>query len=209
MKILAQLQHDQLTSLRLLASTIRAFVFFIDTAGPVPKCRREIFDQISVRDSRLAPGLRRRSANWGLRRSTVRSRQPSAAKLTAMYLITGAAWASGRVSDSVVELLRGKGEPVRVLLRRDDGRANRFRELGAEVVGADLTSAVDVVEAMRDVRRMFFNTRISFDYLQEVAIVCAAARELGGLEVIVNMSQMTVSQMTLTSSEESRQQRLG
>jgi uncharacterized protein YbjT (DUF2867 family) len=30
----------------------------------------------------------------------------------------------------------------------------------------------------------------------------------GGLEVIVNMSQMTVSQMTLTSSEESRQQRL-
>ena len=125
-----------------------------------------------------------------------------------MYLITGAAWASGRVSDSVVELLRGKGEPVRVMMRHDDGRANRFRELGAEVVVADLTSPVDVVEAMRDVTRMFFNTHISFDYLQEVAIVCAAARELGGLEVIVNMSQMTVSQMTLTSSEESRQQRL-
>ena len=72
----------------------------------------------------------------------------------------------------------------------------------------DLTSQVDVVEAMRDVTRMFFNTHISSDYLQEVAIVCAAARELGALEVIVNMSQMTVSQMTLTSSEESRQQRL-
>ena len=72
-----------------------------------------------------------------------------------------------------------------------------------------LPHVIDVVEAMRDVRRMFFNTRISFDYLQEVAIVCAAARELGALEVIVNMSQMTVSQMTLTSSEESRQQRLG
>ena len=128
--------------------------------------------------------------------------------VTAMYLITGAAWASGRVSDSVVELLRVKGEPVRVMVRRDDGRANRFRELGAEVVVADLTSAVDVVEAMRDVTRMFFNTHISFDYLQEVAVVCAAARELGVLEVIVNMSQMTVSQMTLTSSEESRQQRL-
>jgi hypothetical protein len=75
-------------------------------------------------------------------------------------------------------------------------------------VVADLTSPVDVVEAMRDVTRMLFNAHISFDYLQEVAIVCAAARELGGLEVIVNMSQMTVSQMTLTSSEESRQQRL-
>ena len=50
-----------------------------------------------------------------------------------MYLITGAAWASGRVSDSVVELLRGKGEPVRVVVHRDDARASRFRELGAQV----------------------------------------------------------------------------
>ena len=125
-----------------------------------------------------------------------------------MYLITGAAWASGRVSDFVVELLQGNGERVRVMVRRDDARAKRFRELGAEVVVGDLTSPVDVVDAMRDVTRMFFNTYISFDYLQEVAIVCAAARELGDLEVIVNMSQMTVSQMTLTSNEESRAQRL-
>ena len=50
-----------------------------------------------------------------------------------MYLITGAAWASGRISDSVVELLRSKGEPVRVTVPQNDGRANRFRELGAEV----------------------------------------------------------------------------
>ncbi len=125
-----------------------------------------------------------------------------------MYLITGAAWASGRVSDSVVELLRDNGEQVRVMVRRDDAHAKRFRELGAEVVVADLTSPVEVVDAMRDVTRMFFNTYISFDYLQETATVCAAARELGDLEVIVNMSQMTVSQMTLTSSEESRAQRL-
>jgi uncharacterized protein YbjT (DUF2867 family) len=55
---------------------------------------------------------------------------------------------------------------------------------------------------------MFFNTHISSDYLQEATIVCAAARERGGLEVMVNMSQMTVSQMTLTSSDESHQQRL-
>src|SRR6201988_903765 len=94
------------------------------------------------------------------------------------------------------------------MVRRDEDRAKRFREFGAEVVVADLSSPVDVVEAMRDVTRMFFNTHISSDYLQEVAIVCAAARELGALEVIVNMSQMTVAQMPLTSSEESRQQRL-
>src|SRR5689334_8956609 len=88
-------------------------------------------------------------------------RRPSTADQSAMYLITSAAWASGRVSDSVVEVLRGKGQPVRVLVTSNDGRANRFRELGAEVVVADLTNAVDVVEAMNDVTRMFFNTHIS------------------------------------------------
>jgi uncharacterized protein YbjT (DUF2867 family) len=47
---------------------------------------------------------------------------------------------------------------------------------------------------------------VSFDYLEATTIVCAAARELGGFDVMVNMSQMTVSQMTLTSTEESIQQ---
>ena len=125
-----------------------------------------------------------------------------------MYLVTGAAWASGRVSDSVVELLRGNGELVRVMVRPGDARANRFRELGAEVMVGELTRPADVVAAMRDITRMFFNTRVSSEYLQETAIVCAAARELGGFEVVVNMSQMTVSQMTLTSNQESGAQRL-
>jgi uncharacterized protein YbjT (DUF2867 family) len=125
-----------------------------------------------------------------------------------MYLITGAAGFSGGVSDSVVALLRDNGEQVRAMVRRDDARANRLRQLGAEVVVGDLSSPADVVDAMRDVTRVFFNTYITFDYLQETVIVCAAARELGGLEVIVKRSQMTVSQMTLTSSKESRQQRL-
>ena len=136
-------------------------------------------------------------------------RAASAAKLTAMYLITGAAGCSGVVSDLVVELLRGNGEQVRAMVRlRDEARAKRLRELGAEVVVGDLSSPANVVDAMRDVTRVFFNTYITLDYLQETAIVCAAACELGGLKVIVHMSQMTVSQMTLTSSEESRQHRL-
>lgn len=125
-----------------------------------------------------------------------------------MYLITGAAGFLGGVSDSVVELLRGNGEQVRAMVRRDDARANRFRDLGAEVMVADLTSPADVVHAMRDVTRMFFNTHVSLNYLQQTATICAAARELGGLEVFINLSQMTVAQMTLTSSEVSRAQRL-
>ncbi len=39
-------------------------------------------------------------------------------------------------------------------------------------------------------------------------MVAAVGKELGGLDVLVNMSQMTVSQMTLTSTEESHHQRL-
>src|SRR6201997_5282026 len=127
-----------------------------------------------------------------------------------MYLIIASARTLdlGQVSQSVVELLRSKGEPVRAMVSLDDALAHHLRELGAEVVVVELTSPADVVNAMRDATRMFFNPRISLDYLQETAIVCAAARELGGLEVIVNMSQMTVSQMTLTSNQESPQQRL-
>ena len=53
---------------------------------------------------------------------------------------------------------------------------------------------------MAGVDRMFFNMSVSPDYLTATAIVCAVAREAAPVEVIVNMSQMTVSQMTLTST---------
>ncbi len=56
--------------------------------------------------------------------------------------------------------------------------------------------------------RMFFSMGVSPDYLTATAVVCDAALEYGRLEVVVNMSQMTVSQMTLTSEGESHQQRL-
>ena len=123
-----------------------------------------------------------------------------------MYLITGAAGKVGGVSRSVVEILIGKGESVRAMVHREDSRAQRLRELGAEVVIGDLTNPRNVVHAMTGVERMFFNMSVSLDYLEATAIVCAAAREVGGYEVIVNMSQMTVSEMTLTSTGESFQQ---
>jgi uncharacterized protein YbjT (DUF2867 family) len=125
-----------------------------------------------------------------------------------LYLITGAGGGAGGVSRLVIEQLRGRGERVRALVHRDDDRADPLRELGAEVVVGDLTDPQNVVDAMTGVDRMFFSMSVSPDYLQATAVVCAAALECGRLEVIVNMSQMTVSQMTLTSTEESRQHRL-
>lgn len=125
-----------------------------------------------------------------------------------LYLVTGAGGGTGGVSRLVVEQLRTRGERVRALVHRDDDRAGPLRELGAEVVVGDLTDPQNVVDAIAGADRMFFSMSVSPDYLQATTVVAAAALEYGRLEALVNMSQMTVSQMTLTSSEESRQHRL-
>jgi uncharacterized protein YbjT (DUF2867 family) len=125
-----------------------------------------------------------------------------------LYLITGAGGGTGGVSRLVVDQLRERGERVRALVHHDDQRADALRGVGAEVVVGDLTDPGDVVDAMTGIDRMFFSMSVSPDYLQATVVVCAAALELGRLEVLVNMSQMTVSQMTLTSTGESRQHRL-
>ena len=125
-----------------------------------------------------------------------------------MYLITGAGGGSGGVSRQIVQLLIDAGEPVRAMVRRDDERADQLRALGAQVVVGDLTRAGDILDAMTGASRMFFNMSVSPDYLRATTEVCAVALERGALDVVVNMSQMTVSQMTLTSTQESRQHRL-
>jgi uncharacterized protein YbjT (DUF2867 family) len=125
-----------------------------------------------------------------------------------LYLITGAGGGTGGVSRQVTEALRDRGDRVRALVHHDDARADSLRELGAEVVVGDLTEPQDVVDAMAGTDRMFFSMSVSPDYLKATAIICEAAREYGHLEVLVNMSQMTVSQMTLTSVGESHQHRL-
>ena len=125
-----------------------------------------------------------------------------------LYLITGAGGGTGGVSRQVIEQLRGRKHRVRALVHHDDARADPLRELGAEVVVGDLTEPKDVVGAMAGADRMFFSMGVSPDYLTATAVICDAALEYGHLEVLVNMSQMTVSQMTLTSEGESHQHRL-
>jgi len=125
-----------------------------------------------------------------------------------IYLITGAGGGVAGISPQVVTRLLNRGEAVRAMVHHDDARADALRAQGAEVVSGDLTNPVDVFAAMSGITRMFFNMSVSPDYLQATTVACVAAEELGGLEVLVNMSQMTVSQMTATSTEESKQQRL-
>ncbi|HEY2107287.1 MAG TPA: NAD(P)H-binding protein [Candidatus Binataceae bacterium] len=122
-------------------------------------------------------------------------------------LVTGAAGSVGAVGRIVVELLRARGLPVRALVRRQDERAEALRETGAEVVVGDLMLGADVARALQGCRRVYFGMSVSAAYLEATVIAAALARERGDLEVFVNISQMTVSQMSLTNMTDSPQQR--
>lgn len=122
-------------------------------------------------------------------------------------LVTGAAGRVGAVGRSVVEGLRRRGLPVRAMVHRDDDRARALRATGAEVVVGDLTRAGDVAAAVAGCGRMYFGMAVSAQYLEAAVTTAVAVRAYGGLEVLVNMSQLTVSEMDITSTFESDQQR--
>jgi uncharacterized protein YbjT (DUF2867 family) len=122
-------------------------------------------------------------------------------------LVTGAAGKVGAVGRTVVERLRQHDLPVRALVRLHDERAEALSAMGAEVVVGDLTHAADVAHALEGCRRMYFGMSVSPAYLEATVIAAAAARERGDLEAFVNISQMTVSQMSLTNMTDSSQQR--
>jgi uncharacterized protein YbjT (DUF2867 family) len=122
-------------------------------------------------------------------------------------LVTGAAGRIGGVGAGIVEALRRRDLPVRALVRRDDQRADALRAVGAEVVVGDLTRGGDIARALAGCRRMYFGMSVSAPYLEATVTAAAAARQQGGLEVFVNISQMTVSQMSLTDMTDSPQHR--
>ncbi|KAH8800456.1 hypothetical protein F5884DRAFT_891482 [Xylogone sp. PMI_703] len=106
---------------------------------------------------------------------------------TAPVLVTGAAGQTGGVGRRVVELLRSSGVPVRSLVRRDDERAMRLRDIGAEVVIADLTKLEEVFPALQGCRRVFFSMSVSSHYLEATAVMAAAARATASMELLVNI----------------------
>src|SRR5499425_3195613 len=121
-------------------------------------------------------------------------------------LVTGAAGQVGAVGRTVTNLLLGRGLPVRAMVRRDDDRAAALRAAGAEVVVGDLLEPGDVYRAVSGARRVYFGMSVSATYLEATMIMAAVAREVG-LDALVNMSQMTVSQMSIQNTTPSHQQR--
>jgi NAD(P)H dehydrogenase (quinone) len=121
-------------------------------------------------------------------------------------LVTGAAGNVGSVGRVVIKLLRERDLQVRALVHRLDERSQALSEMGAELVVADLTNGADVARAVTGCKRMYFGMSISPPYLQATVIAAAAAKEIPDFEILVNISQMTVSQMSLTEMTESPQQ---
>jgi NAD(P)H dehydrogenase (quinone) len=122
-------------------------------------------------------------------------------------LVTGAAGRIGGVGGAVVEMLRQRDLPVRAMVRSNDERAAALRAIGAEVVIGDLTRTEDVARALTGCQRMYFGMSVSAPYLEATVTAAAVALDRGDLDVFVNMSQLTVSQMSLTEMTDSPQQR--
>ncbi len=122
-------------------------------------------------------------------------------------LVTGAAGAVGAIGRNVTEMLLAKGHKVRAMVRREDARSDDLRRLGAEVIVGDLTDLASVRRAVEGCKRIYFSMSVSPAYLEATINIAAVARH-HGVEVIVNMSQMTVSQMSIDETTDSPQHKL-
>jgi len=121
-------------------------------------------------------------------------------------LVTGAAGHVGGVGFKIVELLRSKNLPVRAMVRRFDDRSEALKKLGAEVVIGDLTDLQDVNRAMNGCGSIYFGMSVSSSYLEATVNTATVAKRYG-IKLFLNISQMTVSQMSITETTSSPQQK--
>jgi len=122
-------------------------------------------------------------------------------------LVTGAAAGKvGSVGFKIVELLKQRDIPVRAMVRQFDERAEDLKRLGAEVVKGDLTDLNDIRQALEGCNRLYFGMAASSSYLEAAVNTATMAKHLG-VELFLNISQMTVSEMSFSETTQSPQQR--
>ena len=122
-------------------------------------------------------------------------------------LVTGAAGRVGAVGRTVTELLLNQGKAVRAMVRNEDERAHALRDIGAEVVIGNLLDLDSMHNAIAGSDTMYFGMSVSDAYLAATVNVAAVAKH-HGLKAFINMSQMTVSQMSITETTPSPQHKL-
>ena len=122
-------------------------------------------------------------------------------------LVTGAAGRVGAVGRTVTELLLKHGKAVRAMVRTEDERAQALRDLGAEVVVGDLLDLDSMHRAIAGCETIYFGMSISDAYLAATVNTAAVAKH-HRVKAFINMSQMTVSQMSITETTASPQHKL-
>jgi uncharacterized protein YbjT (DUF2867 family) len=122
-------------------------------------------------------------------------------------LVTGAAGRVGAVGRTVTELLLKQGRAVRAMVRNEDERAQALRDLGAEVVIGDLLDLDSMHRVIAGCETMYFGMSVSDAYLVATVNAAAVAKH-HGVKAFINMSQMTLSQMSITETTASPQHKL-
>ena len=122
-------------------------------------------------------------------------------------LVTGAAGRVGAVGRTVTELLLKQGKAVRAMVRNEDARARALRDMGAEVVAGNLLDLDSMHRVIAGCETMYFGMSVSDAYLV-ATINAAAVGKHHGVKAFINMSQMTLSQMSITETTASPQHKL-
>src|SRR5882757_9427722 len=122
-------------------------------------------------------------------------------------LVTGAAGRVGAVGRTITKLLLQQGKAVRAMVRNEDERAQALRDMGAEIVVGDLLDLDSMHRAIAGCETMYFGMSVSDAYLAATVNAAAVAKH-HGVKAFINMSQMTVSQMSITETTTSPQHKL-
>jgi uncharacterized protein YbjT (DUF2867 family) len=122
-------------------------------------------------------------------------------------LVTAAAGRVGAVGRTVTELLLRQGKAVRAMVRNEDERAQALRDMGAEVVVGNLLDLDSMHRVIAGCETMYFGMSVSDAYLAATVNAAAVAKH-HGVKAFINMSQMTVSQMSISETTASPQQKL-
>ena len=123
-----------------------------------------------------------------------------------VVLVTGAAGGVGSTARTAIATLLEQGHRVRAMVRKLDARADTLRDMGAELAVADMLDIVAVRAAMQGCSVLYFTMSISPTYLEAATNVAVTAKSLG-VKAFVNLSQMTVSEMSETNTTSSPEQK--
>ena len=123
-------------------------------------------------------------------------------------LVTGAAGRVGAGGRTVTELLLKQGHAVRAMVRNEDERAQALRdEMGTEIVVGDLLDLDSMHRVIAGCETMYFGLSVSDAYLA-ATINAAAVAKHHDVKAFINMSQMTLAQMSITETTASPQHKL-